>query len=158
MGYNIKPAHHQNLCGPFAIKKLERMMGFEPTTSTLARLRSTPELHPLENIGALQRPCAGKYIRFFGLGKIFFREKILFSRNTYVGAGVGTQQKKVFWFAMRVAPSLVDAVFGKTVEGCIKTGLFRKDPFCLPWNNPVERGAGFSSFWPREHGVSSCVR
>jgi hypothetical protein len=24
------------------------MMGFEPTTSTLARLRSTPELHPLE--------------------------------------------------------------------------------------------------------------
>ena len=26
---------------------MERMMGFEPTTSTLARLRSTPELHPL---------------------------------------------------------------------------------------------------------------
>ena len=25
----------------------ERVMGFEPTTSTLARLRSTPELHPL---------------------------------------------------------------------------------------------------------------
>ena len=24
----------------------ERMMGFEPTTSTLARLRSTTELHP----------------------------------------------------------------------------------------------------------------
>ncbi len=24
----------------------ERVMGFEPTTSTLARLRSTPELHP----------------------------------------------------------------------------------------------------------------
>ena len=29
-------------------KKMERMMGFEPTTSTLARLRSTPELHPLD--------------------------------------------------------------------------------------------------------------
>ena len=26
--------------------KLERAMGFEPTTSTLARSRSTPELHP----------------------------------------------------------------------------------------------------------------
>ena len=47
-GHHIKPAHHQDLCGSFAIKKLERMMGFEPTTSTLARLRSTPELHPLE--------------------------------------------------------------------------------------------------------------
>ena len=33
-------------------------MGFEPTTSTLARLRSTPELHPLGTIGALRRPCA----------------------------------------------------------------------------------------------------
>ena len=28
------------------IEGVERMMGFEPTTSTLARLRSTPELHP----------------------------------------------------------------------------------------------------------------
>lgn len=28
-------------------------MGFEPTTSTLARLRSTPELHPLEIVGRL---------------------------------------------------------------------------------------------------------
>jgi predicted small secreted protein len=27
-------------------KKMERMKGFEPSTSTLARLRSTPELHP----------------------------------------------------------------------------------------------------------------
>ena len=30
-------------------KKLERAMGFEPTTSTLARLRSTPELYPHQN-------------------------------------------------------------------------------------------------------------
>lgn len=59
----------------------------------------------------------------------FFREKILFSRNTDVVAGMGTQQKKVFWSAMRVVPFLVDAVFGKTVEGYIKTGLFRKGPF-----------------------------
>ena len=29
------------------VLKLERVMGFEPTTSTLATLRSTPELHPL---------------------------------------------------------------------------------------------------------------
>ena len=28
------------------LNKLERAMGFEPTTSTLARLRSTPELYP----------------------------------------------------------------------------------------------------------------
>ena len=28
------------------MKKLERVMRFELTTSTLARLRSTPELHP----------------------------------------------------------------------------------------------------------------
>ncbi len=31
---------------PSHSKLMERMMGFEPTTSTLARLRSTPELHP----------------------------------------------------------------------------------------------------------------
>ena len=29
-------------------EKLERAMGFGPTTSTLARLRSTPELYPQE--------------------------------------------------------------------------------------------------------------
>ena len=29
-----------------SLKKMERAMGFEPTTSTLARLRSTPELRP----------------------------------------------------------------------------------------------------------------
>ena len=29
-------------------KKLERAKGFEPSTSTLARLRSTPELRPLK--------------------------------------------------------------------------------------------------------------
>jgi hypothetical protein len=27
-------------------ERVERMKGFEPSTSTLARLRSTPELHP----------------------------------------------------------------------------------------------------------------
>ena len=37
-------------------------MGFEPTTSTLARLRSTPELHPL---GWVSRPelAAARFIR-----------------------------------------------------------------------------------------------
>ena len=28
---------------------MERVKGFEPSTSTLARLRSTPELHPRAN-------------------------------------------------------------------------------------------------------------
>lgn len=68
-------------------------------------------------IGALQRPCAEEYIRFSGLGQDFFREKILFPRNTDVAAGMGTQQKKVFWSAIHVVPFLVDAVFGKTVGG-----------------------------------------
>ena len=30
----------------FFLYKLERVKGFEPSTSTLARLRSTPELRP----------------------------------------------------------------------------------------------------------------
>ena len=34
-------------------KKLERAMGFGPTTSTLARLRSTPELYPHELCSSL---------------------------------------------------------------------------------------------------------
>lgn len=70
-----------------------------------------------------------KVYKVFRSWQDFFREKILFSRNTDVVAGMGTQQKKVFWSAMRVVPFLVDAVFGKTVEGYIKTGLFRKGPF-----------------------------
>ncbi len=50
-------------------------MGFEPTTSTLARLRSTPELHPhilgmcyVSNV----HPKAGDGIRThdFNLGKV----------------------------------------------------------------------------------------
>jgi hypothetical protein len=72
--------------------------------------------------------CQGVY-KVFRSWQDFFREKILFSRNTDVAAGMGTQEKKEFWSAMRVAPFLVDAVFGKTVEGRIKTGLFRKSPF-----------------------------
>jgi hypothetical protein len=38
----------------FPRKKLERAMGFEPTTPTLARLCSTPELHPHDAL----RPAA----------------------------------------------------------------------------------------------------
>lgn len=41
---------------------MERMMGFEPTTSTLARLRSTPELHPLGWVSGPE-PTAGRFIR-----------------------------------------------------------------------------------------------
>ena len=41
---------------------MERMMGFEPTTSTLARLRSTPELHPLGWVSRPE-PAAGRFIR-----------------------------------------------------------------------------------------------
>ena len=33
-------------CSLISREKMERAMGFEPTTSTLARLRSTPELRP----------------------------------------------------------------------------------------------------------------
>jgi hypothetical protein len=52
---------------------MERMMGFEPTTSTLARLRSTPELHPLGWVsgpepaaGEIYTPVAGKSNLYFG--------------------------------------------------------------------------------------------
>ena len=48
-------------------------MGFEPTTSTLARLRSTPELHPLgwvsgpePTAGEVYTPVAGKSNLYFG--------------------------------------------------------------------------------------------
>ena len=37
---------HLKLNFLFLLQKMERAMGFEPTTSTLARLRSTPELRP----------------------------------------------------------------------------------------------------------------
>ena len=53
---------------------MERMMGFEPTTSTLARLCSTPELHPLWMTGALRHPCGRKYIGLSGFGKIFLEK------------------------------------------------------------------------------------
>lgn len=33
---------------------MERVMGFEPTTSTLARLHSTTELHPLSENDKLE--------------------------------------------------------------------------------------------------------
>ena len=33
------------------LKRMERAKGFEPSTSTLARLRSTPELRPLASLG-----------------------------------------------------------------------------------------------------------
>jgi hypothetical protein len=37
---------HRHLQMPPFGMRLERMKGFEPSTSTLARLHSTPELHP----------------------------------------------------------------------------------------------------------------
>lgn len=60
--------------------------------------------------------CRGVY-KVFRSWQDFFREKILFSRNKDVAAGMGTQQKKVFWSVIHVVPFLVDAVFGKTVGG-----------------------------------------
>ena len=45
MLYNSQSLKHKKATwkGGF---ELERVKGFEPSTSTLARLRSTPELHP----------------------------------------------------------------------------------------------------------------
>jgi hypothetical protein len=40
--------------------KLERAKGFEPSTPTLARLCSTPELRPLERRGPLHNVSAGR--------------------------------------------------------------------------------------------------
>ena len=56
-----------------SLGKMERMMGFEPTTSTLARLRSTPELHPL---GWVSEPelAAGGFIRVRRKKAIFILE------------------------------------------------------------------------------------
>ncbi len=60
----------------------ERMMGFEPTTSTLARLRSTTELHPhsspvvyqLRNEGGLiirkSTQDASLFLIFFEIGVV----------------------------------------------------------------------------------------
>ena len=55
---------------------MERMMGFEPTTSTLARLRSTPELHPLwmgQRTGTgrweVYTPVTGKSNLYFGFSQ-----------------------------------------------------------------------------------------
>ena len=67
----------------------ERMMGFEPTTSTLARLRSTTELHPLFAYSASPFPgvawkrgyythlCAGR--KPFFAQNAFSVEKSVFS-------------------------------------------------------------------------------
>ena len=43
------------------MKILERAKGFEPSTSTLARLRSTPELRPLsvDSIGVIEQSYLG---------------------------------------------------------------------------------------------------
>src|SRR5690606_1679193 len=48
----VRPFHQ-----PTEVGELERAMGFEPTTLTLARLCSTPELHPRSvfNVSALRR-------------------------------------------------------------------------------------------------------
>ena len=59
-------------------KKMERMMGFEPTTSTLARLRSTPELHPLWMTGCLAASVWQKIYMGIRIWQDFFREKSVF--------------------------------------------------------------------------------
>ena len=43
----------------FSIGKLERAKGFEPSTPTLARLCSTPELRPLERLQPLALSAPG---------------------------------------------------------------------------------------------------
>ena len=48
--------------------KLERAMGFEPTISTLARSRSTPELHPHKRDTAL-------FITNKNIVKNFFKDR-----------------------------------------------------------------------------------
>jgi hypothetical protein len=45
----------QNPC--FLLEQLERAKGFEPSTSTLARLRSTPELRPQRSHRTSSRPA-----------------------------------------------------------------------------------------------------
>ena len=40
---------------------LERAKGFEPSTSTLARLRSTPELRP-QYLATITKDCACHYL------------------------------------------------------------------------------------------------
>ncbi len=59
-------------------EKMERMMGFEPTTSTLARLRSTPELHPLWMTGCLAASVWQKIYMGIRIWQDFFREKSVF--------------------------------------------------------------------------------
>ena len=103
-------------------------MGFEPTTSTLARLRSTPELHPLEMIGALQRPCAEEYIRFSGLGKIFLEKKSCFPGIRMSPPAWGRSRRKCSGLRYMLFRSLLMPFLGKR-WGRIKTGLFRKGPF-----------------------------
>ncbi len=59
----------RTLSGPISVRrsgpilKLERAMGFEPTTPTLARLCSTPELHPhpsfRNRVALIECPCLG---------------------------------------------------------------------------------------------------
>ena len=45
-------------------KKMEREMGFEPTTSTLARLHSTTELHPLRLVKSNAGRAVNRKLRF----------------------------------------------------------------------------------------------
>ena len=55
----------------YAASVLERETGFEPATSTLARLHSTTELLPL-NEEEFYRLCPVLSTRFFQKRKIFF--------------------------------------------------------------------------------------
>ena len=43
----------------YAAEKMERETGFEPATSTLARLHSTTELFPLNPVIAIVENCDG---------------------------------------------------------------------------------------------------
>ncbi len=50
-------------------RKLERAKGFEPSTPTLARLCSTPELHPLAPVISVRQAVYGPTLRRLQQGK-----------------------------------------------------------------------------------------
>ena len=61
-------------------------MGFGPTTSTLARLRSTPELYPHQRDGSLLAHQKLKCKNFFKNSCIFFDYPITSRLPTWSGA------------------------------------------------------------------------
>ena len=59
----------------YAARMVERVMGFEPTTSTLARLHSTTELHPRERsrLAMAQHPVNAQFHTWPPFGPVFDR-------------------------------------------------------------------------------------